>query len=355
MLTYGKDMNKKRKILVTGGTGYIGSHTVIELLESGDYEPIIVDSCVRSTPQTIQRIKKITGVEVPHYRVDICDKEAFFSVLKQEKKVEGIIHFAAFKSVPESVEKPLEYYRNNLGSLENVLEATQRFSIPYLIFSSSCSIYGDVENLPVDETTPMGVPFCPYAHTKQIGEDMIRFFVNQHSDLKAILLRYFNPVGAHISGLNGELSPDKPNNLLPIITQNAIGKIEEMVVFGDDYDTRDGSCVRDYLHVTDIASAHVLALGYAAQHHAEPLCETFNLGSGNGITVFEMLQAFEKNTGVSLRYRIGKRRAGDIPAIYSNSEKARRLLNWQCRLGVSEIVESAWKWELELQKESKNH
>lgn len=348
-----KDMKNKRKIIVTGGTGYIGSHTVIELLENGGYEPVVIDSCVRSTPNTIQRIEKITGERVRHYRVDICDKSAFFSVLEQERDVEGIIHFAAFKSVPESVEKPLEYYRNNLGSLENVLEATQKFSIPNLIFSSSCSIYGDVENLPVDESTPMGVPFCPYAHTKQIGEEMIRFFTQQNPGLKAILLRYFNPVGAHISGLNGELSPDKPNNLMPIITQNAIGKIAEMVVFGDDYDTRDGSCIRDYLHVSDIASAHVLALEYAERHKQDNLCEVFNLGSGQGVTVFEMLNAFEKVTGVPLRYRIGARRPGDIPAIYSNSEKAHRLLNWQCRLGVSEIVESAWKWELELQKESK--
>lgn len=346
-------MENKKKILVTGGTGYIGSHTVIELLNSYDYQPIIVDSCIRSTSYTLQRIFQITNQHVPFYQIDICNKEDFYTIFEKEENIEGIIHFAAFKSVPESVEKPLLYYRNNLQSLENVLEATQRYAIPHLIFSSSCSIYGEVTHLPVDESTPMGQAFCPYAHTKQIGEEMIKFFTQQNQNLKAVLLRYFNPVGAHISGLNGELSPDKPNNLMPIITQNAIGKIKQMTVFGDDYNTRDGSCIRDYLHVSDIAHAHVLALKFASQQNQKSLCEVFNLGSGQGITVFEMLNAFEKITGKKLNYKIGPRRPGDIPAIYSNSEKAARLLNWRCQLGVNEIVESAWKWELQLQKESK--
>jgi len=333
------------KVLITGGTGYIGSHTIIEMIETGKFTPICVDSCERSTPETIDRIEKITGIRVPFYKLNICHKEGFFRIFEENKDIVGIIHFAAYKSVPESVEKPLEYYRNNLQSLENVLEACVKYHIPNLIFSSSCSIYGAVEKLPVNEDTLMGTPFCPYAHTKQIGEEMIKFFANINLQFNAVILRYFNPVGAHSSGLNGELSPDKPNNLMPIITQVGIGKMEQMTVYGTDYDTRDGSCIRDYIHVSDIADAHVKALEFILEKRNARNYEVFNLGSGNGVSVLEMIHAFEKITGVKLNYIIGERRPGDIPAIYSDSARAETLLNWQCKKTLVDMVESAWKWE----------
>jgi len=341
---------KMTKIMVTGGTGYIGSHTIIELLKQGYPEVISVDNCIRSTPETVDRIEAITGKKIKNYRIDICDKELFFNIFKEEPNITGIIHFAALKSVPESVEKPLMYYQNNLRSLENILEACEKFKIPNLIFSSSCSIYGEVKQLPVEENTPQGVPFCPYAHTKQIGEEMIRFFTDIHPEINAILLRYFNPVGSDMSGLNGELSPDKPNNLMPIISQVGIGKLPELIVFGTDYETRDGSCIRDYVHVTDIANAHIKALEYLLAGKNKNNCDVFNLGSGNGVTVLEMIKAFQENTGMSLPHKIGKRRQGDVPAIYSNSAKAEREFDWYCQYDLHDMIVSAWKWEQHLAK-----
>lgn len=333
------------KILVTGGCGYIGSHTIIELIESGRYDVISVDSCVRSTPETMDRVERITGVRVKNYRLDICDKEAFFKVFEENPEVEGIIHFAAYKAVGESVEKPLMYYRNNLGALANVLEACQRFKIPNLLFSSSCSVYGDVEHLPVSESTPIGKAMCPYAHTKQIGEEMIQSMAAPNPDTHSLILRYFNPVGAHMSGMNGELSPDKPNNLIPIIMRVASGKQPQMQVFGTDYDTRDGSCIRDYLHVSDIADAHVKAMDYLVEGRNQETCEVFNLGSGNGVSVLEMLNATEKVIGRKLNYMLGDRRPGDIPAIYGDCSRAKELLHWHCRFNVEDMIASAWKWE----------
>jgi len=333
------------KILVTGGTGYIGSHTIIELLETGLFEVVSVDSCERSTPQTIDRIGAITGIKIPHYTMNICYKDALFRIFEDHKDICGIIHFAAYKSVPESVEKPLEYYRNNLESLENVLAACERYNVPHLIFSSSCSIYGDVVQLPVNEATPVGISFCPYAHTKQIGEEMIRFFIHKKSNLQAVILRYFNPVGAHPSGLNGELSPDKPNNLMPIITQVGIGKMKQLTVFGTDYNTRDGSCIRDYIHVSDIANAHLKALQFLLEKRNSSNYEIFNLGSGSGVTVLEMIKSFEEVTGIKLNYVLGNRRAGDVPAIFSDSTRANKLLDWKCRYGIEDMVKSAWEWE----------
>lgn len=335
----------KKKILVTGGCGYIGSHTLIELIESGRYDVLCVDSCVRSTPETLDRVKNITGVEVKNYKVDICDKDAFFKVFEENDDIAGIIHFAAYKAVGESVEQPLMYYRNNLGALANVLEACQKYHIPHLLFSSSCSVYGDVKTLPVNEETPMGEAFCPYAHTKQIGEAMIRSMQVPNPGTTSLILRYFNPVGAHPSGMNGELSPDKPNNLIPIIMHVASGVLPQMTVFGTDYDTRDGSCIRDYLHVSDIADAHVKAMDYLVEHRNTDGCEVFNLGSGNGVTVLEMLDAAEKVVGHRLNYVLGDRRPGDIPAIYGDSSKAEQLLHWHCRYNVDDMIASAWKWE----------
>jgi len=341
------------KVLITGGTGYIGSHTIIEIIESGKFTPICVDSCERSTQETIDRIEKITGVRVPFYQRNICNRDAFFRIFEEHKDIIGIIHFAAYKSVPESIEKPLEYYRNNLQSLENVLEACIKYNINNLIFSSSCSIYGNVKQLPVNENTPMGTPSCPYAHTKQIGEDMIHFFTQIHPQLNAVILRYFNPVGAHYSGCNGELSPDKPNNLMPIITQVGIGKIKQMTVYGTDYKTRDGSCIRDYVHVSDIGDAHIKALEFLLHKNNTTNCELFNLGSGNGVSVLEMIHAFEKNTGVKLNYVLGTRRPGDIPAIYSDSTRAYEILGWQYKRTLIDMVESAWKWENKLSTDKK--
>ncbi len=337
-----------KKILVTGGMGYIGSHTIIELIKSGKYLPISVDSCIRSTAETAQRIEAITGHKIENYPFDICIKELFFKIFETHPDIQGIIHFAAFKSVPESVQQPLLYYRNNLGTLANVLEACSQFDIPYLIFSSSCSVYGDVIDLPVTENTPIGKAVSPYAHTKQIGEDMIRFYVDKEEKLKSAMLRYFNPVGADMSGKIGELSPDKPNNLVPIITQVGMGKIKELTVFGTDYKTKDGSCIRDYVHVSDIANAHVKALDFLAEDKENVNFEVFNLGSGAGVSVLEMIETFEKVTGIKLPYRIGERRKGDVPAIYSDSHKAFTKLHWECQHNLKEMLLSAWLWEQHL-------
>ena len=335
----------KQRIVVTGGCGYIGSHTIIAMIESGKYDVISVDSCVRSTQETMSRVEAITGVKVRNYQVDICDKSAFFKVFEENPDVTGIIHFAAYKAVGESVERPLMYYRNNLGTMTNVLEACEKFGVKHLLFSSSSAVYGDIEQLPVNEQTPMGVANCPYAHTKQICEGMIQSELVADKDLDALILRYFNPVGAHPSGLNGELSPDKPNNLIPVIMHVASGVLPQMTVFGTDYDTRDGSCIRDYLHVCDIADAHLLAMDYLVEARNKKRCEIFNLGSGKGLSVLEMLAAAEKVIGKKLNYVLGDRRPGDIPAIYSDSTRANTLLGWHCRYDVTAMMESAWKWE----------
>jgi UDP-glucose 4-epimerase len=335
----------KQKIMVTGGCGYLGSHTIIALIESGKYDVISVDSCVRSTPETMNRVEAITGVKVENYRVDVCDKDAFFQVFEKNPDVAGIIHFAAYKAVGESVEKPLMYYRNNLGTMMNVLEACEKFSVKQLLFSSSAAVYGDIEKLPVSEHTPLGVAACPYAHTKQICEGMIHSELVANQNLNALILRYFNPVGAHPTGLNGELSPDKPNNLIPVIMHVASGVLPQMTVFGTDYDTRDGSCIRDYLHVCDIADAHVKAMNYLVESRNTERCEIFNLGSGNGLSVLEMLSAAEKVIGKKLNYVLGDRRPGDIPAIYSDCTRANELLGWRCQYDVTDMMESAWKWE----------
>ena len=347
-----KNDEMKQKILVTGGCGYLGSHTIIALIESERYEVVSVDSCVRSTPDTMSRVEEITGVKVKNYQVDICDTEAFLQVFDENPDVVGIIHFAAFKAVGESVEKPLLYYRNNLGTMMNVLEACEKYHIKHLLFSSSAAVYGDIEKLPVNEQTPMGVANCPYAHTKQICEGMIQSELVANTDMNALILRYFNPVGAHPTGLNGELSPDTPNNLIPVIMHVASGVLPQMTVFGTDYDTRDGSCIRDYLHVCDIADAHVKAMDYLVEGKNTERCEIFNLGSGNGLSVLEMLSAAEKVIGKKLNYVLGDRRPGDIPAIYSDCTRANELLGWHCRYDVADMMGSAWKWEQHLMNDN---
>lgn len=337
------------KILVAGGNGYIGSHTLIQLIKSHSFEVVSIDNLSRSQLGTMDRIEKITGKKVMNYNMDLCDKNALFSVIEKEDKIDGIIHFAAFKSVPESIEKPYKYYKNNINSLTNLLDACEQFHIQHFIFSSSCSVYGKVATLPVTEETPIGKALSPYAHTKQIGEDIIQAYAHQHSDFKAIILRYFNPIGADMSGQNGEIASNEPHsNLMQIIMQTVRSGNKTLTVYGKDYDTRDGSCIRDYIHVTDIADAHVKAIEASTNGTISRPCEIFNLGTGQGITVLEILNAFEKITGKKLNYKIGPRRAGDLPAIYSDSKKAKQILGWECKYNVEDMILSAWKWEQEL-------
>ncbi|UTW67134.1 UDP-glucose 4-epimerase GalE [bacterium SCSIO 12643] len=333
------------KILVTGGAGYIGSHTIIELLNSG-YDILSVDNYSNSSESTYNRIKDITRTEILFEQLDLSnqlDTDVFF---EKHTDIDGIIHFAALKSVPDSVERPIEYYRNNNDSLLNVLEQVQKHSIKATIFSSSCSVYGNLrsDQLPVVETTSWNEAECPYANTKQMGEDFIRNF-SKICKQNFIALRYFNPVGAHISGLNGEMPSKVVNNLAPIITQAAAGLRDQLTVFGDDYNTRDGSCIRDYIHVSDIAKAHVKAIDLALSNRMENNFDVINLGSGNGITVFEAIQAFENTTGIKVPYQIGSRRPGDVEAIFSDCTKAESTLNWKCQYDINDMMKSAWKWQ----------
>lgn len=336
------------KILITGGAGYIGSHTIIEILENTNWEVISIDNFSNSTNDTFHRIEKITGKKIKNYTIDLKDKQATRNFFLENKNIQGIIHFAAYKSVPESVENPLIYYDNNINSLLNILSCQKEFGIPHLIFSSSCSVYGNINELPVTEQTSLSKPESPYAYTKQIGEQLVADFIEVNPTLKAISLRYFNPVGAHKSGLNGEFPLSKPNNLVPYITQTAIGKLEQLTVFGGDYNTNDGTCIRDYIHVSDIAAAHVLALQKLKADAHFPNYEIINLGTGVGVSVLEAIHAFEKVSHQKLNYKIGKRRAGDVAAIYANNDKAKKILNWQPKHNIDEMMLSAWKWEQQL-------
>ena len=335
-------MSKKGKVLVTGGCGYIGSHTIIDLLENG-FEVVSIDNLVRSKSLTIDRIEKITGTKIKNYVVDLCDFEATKAVFVAEPNIEGIIHFAALKSVPESVEKPLLYYKNNIESLVNLLQLANEFSIKSFVFSSSCSVYGNATDLPVTEQTPLTEAVSPYAHTKQIGEAIIKAQAKK-SNTKFILLRYFNPVGAHESGQIGEDTTDVITAVVPRITGTAIGKFPLFTVLGTDYPTRDGSCIRDYIHVMDIANAHTKALEYAAQEKNSEV-EIFNLGTGNGVTVLEAIQSFERVGGQKLNYKLGDRRAGDVVAIYADNQKAVTQLGWQIRRDLDTMMRTAWVWE----------
>lgn len=333
------------KILVTGGAGYIGSHTIIELLNSG-YDILSVDNYSNSSESTYNRIKDITGNGILFKELDLSNRLDTNVFFEKHTDIDGIIHFAALKSVPDSVERPIEYYRNNNDSLLNVLEQVQKHSIKATIFSSSCSVYGNLrsDQLPVVETTSWNEAECPYANTKQMGEDFIRNF-SKICKQNFIALRYFNPVGAHISGLNGEMPSKVVNNLAPIITQAAAGLRDQLTVFGDDYNTRDGSCIRDYIHVSDIAKAHVKAIDLALSNRMENNFDVINLGSGNGVTVFEAIQAFENTTGIKVPYQIGSRRPGDVEAIFSDCTKAESTLNWKCQYDINDMMKSAWKWQ----------
>jgi len=331
------------KILVTGGAGYIGSHTVVDLFNNG-YDVVTIDNHHNSYEASIDHIQKITGKRPEHYQLDLCDGQATAALFLKLSDVDAIIHFAALKAVGESTEKPLLYFENNMKSLINVVSGAQSAGIKNLIFSSSCTVYGQASELPVTEETEMKEAESPYGRTKQLGEYILKDLSN-YSDLDVISLRYFNPAGAHHSGLLGEAPKQKALNLVPVITETAAGKRKECVVFGDDYNTRDGSCIRDYIHVEDLASAHTSAVKYLLENRNNKSYEVFNLGIGDGVTVLEAIKAFEEVSNQKLNYRIGPRRPGDVIAIYSNYDKAKRLLGWEPTHGIKEIMNTAWHWE----------
>jgi len=334
------------KILVTGGCGYIGAHTIVDLIENG-FDVISADNNSRSNENILDAVKEIAGKVVKNYKVDLCIYDDTYAIFQENPDIVGIIHFAAYKAVGESVEKPLLYFENNLNSLINILKCADEFAVPHFVFSSSCTVYGNPDTIPVTEETPMKPAESAYGATKQMGEKIVSDAVNASKN-NAILLRYFNPVGAHPSTLMGELPMGKPQNLVPAITQTAIGKLPMMKVWGNDYDTKDGSCVRDYIHVCDIAHAHTLALNYLLEGRNQTNCDIFNLGTGDGLTVLEIINEFEKTSGVKLNYEIGSRRPGDVVAIYANNDKAKNLLGWNPQYSLQDMMETAWKWELKL-------
>lgn len=332
------------KILVTGGMGYIGSHTVVELLEEGK-EVVIIDNLSNSEREVLDGIKAITG-KTPHFEeMDLRDREEVFEVFKKHPDLEAIIHFAAFKAVGESVEKPLTYYENNLLSLIHLLEAMKLFEVPNMVFSSSCTVYGEPDSLPVDESAPIKKANSPYGNTKQICEEILQDTLASGGGLNAISLRYFNPIGAHPSAQIGELPIGIPNNLVPFLTQTAVGIREFLRVFGDDYNTPDGSAIRDYINVVDLARAHIVAINRLLEQKQKSAFEVFNLGTGKGSSVLEIIQAFEKSTGQKLNYLIVDRREGDVEQVYADTAYANNELGWKAERGLEETLLSAWNWE----------
>lgn len=338
----------KKIIIVTGGSGYIGSHTMLELLKDSSYYPVCIDNFSNSYPEVVDRIKNISGKKFDFHKTDICNKSELEKIFQHYEKVHGIIHFAAYKSVGESCENPEKYYHNNILGLVYLLEMVKKYKVDSFIFSSSCSVYGNAKELPVTESSPLSVPESPYAHSKLIGEQIITQYAKYFSGCNYILLRYFNPVGAHPSGELGEYPIQKPTNLFPVITQAASGLLR-FTIHGTDYPTEDGTCIRDYIHVCDIAKAHVLALNYSSQ---PGIPEIFNLGSGKGNSVLEIVEAFKKYCHLEIPYEKGPRRAGDVIKIYANNEKARKLLNWQCEYSLKDMVITAWKWQQNLNKKT---
>ncbi len=334
-------------ILVTGGCGYIGSHTIVDLIDNG-YDVISIDNNSRSNENILLGVEKITGRKIKNYKVDLCIYDDVHAVFQENPTIEGIIHFAAYKAVGESVEKPIMYFENNISSLINVLKCAQEMKIPNFVFSSSCTVYGNPDVMQVTEETPQKKAASPYGLTKQMGENIVENIVAK-CNTNAVLLRYFNPVGAHISNAIGELPLGKPQNLIPAITQTAIGKLPQMTVFGADYDTKDGSCIRDFIHVSDIAHAHTLSLQFLNERKDEKICEIFNLGTGDGYSVLEVIKTFETQNDVKLNYTVGQRREGDVIAIYANNDKAKKLLKWVPTLSIEDMVKTAWQWELSLQ------
>ena len=324
------------KILVTGGAGYIGSHTLVEL-SANKYKPVIVDNLCNTSVQNIKGVEKIIGKHIPFYNVDCTNKEALNDVFEQEKNIEGVIHFAAYKSVEESVREPEKYHSNNIGSLKVLLDLMKKHKLEDIIFSSSCTVYGSPDVLPVCESAPFKKAESPYAETKQLCEELLN-----NTDINVISLRYFNPIGSHESGLIGDYSSDNANNLIPIITEAALGIRDKIIIYGDDYDTKDGTCVRDYIHVVDLANAHVKALEYIRKNKGK---STFNIGTGNGISVRQAIKIFEKVNKIKLNYKIGPRRVGDIEKIYSDNRLSKEKLRWKTKKTIEDAMKSAWNWK----------
>ncbi len=340
------------KVLVTGGTGYIGSHTAIELIEAG-YDVIICDNLSNSEEKALDRIEHITGVRPQFYELDLTDHAGVYKMFSQLTDLSGVVHFAASKAVGESVQKPLLYYKNNVLSLIHVLESMHEFDIDNFVFSSSCTVYGQPDVLPVTEETPVVKPESPYGNTKKIAEEIVADTIAAGLLKKAVLLRYFNPIGAHKSGLIGEMPTGVPDNLVPYITQTAYGIREKLKVFGNDYDTRDGFCIRDYIHVTDLAQAHIVALERMMQDKNKKQCEYFNIGTGTGYTVMEAITAFEKVSGKKLNYEVVGRRQGDIEKIWADVTLSENELGWKAKLSLEEMMDSAWRWEQQYRSENK--
>lgn len=336
----------KSKVLVTGGTGYIGSHTVVELINAG-YEAVVVDDLSNSERFILDRIEQITGVKPTFYQFDLCDKDKVEELFALEKNIDAVIHFAAFKAVGESVKEPLKYFRNNNLSLINLLEVMDEKGVKNVVFSSSATVYGQPDILPATETTPFQKALSAYGSTKQMGEEILEK-VSAATNIHSVALRYFNPVGAHKSALIGELPVGVPNNLMPFVTQTGIGKRDMLTIFGNNYNTPDGTCIRDYIHVVDLAKAHVKACERLLQEKSEHKYEVFNLGTGKGTTVLEIVNAFEKVTGQKLNYRFGERREGDVEALYAETKLANEKLGWKAELGLDEMLSSAWAWEVKL-------
>lgn len=339
----------KKKILVAGGTGYIGSHTTVELQNAG-YEVVIIDDLSNSNIEVLDGIEKITGIRPEFIELDLKDKEGTREALKAHPGIEGIILFAASKAVGESVQQPLKYYRNNIVTLLNLLDLMPEFGIKGIVFSSSCTVYGQPDILPVTEDAPIKPATSPYGNTKQINEEIVRDTIHAGAPFKSILLRYFNPIGAHPTAEIGELPNGVPQNLIPYLTQTAMGIRKELSVFGDDYDTPDGSCIRDYINVVDLAKAHVIAMDRMLQNKSEENVEVFNLGTGRGVTVLELINAFEKGTGVKVPHKIVGRREGDIEKVWANPERANKVLGWTAKETLEDTLVSAWNWQKRLRE-----
>lgn len=339
------------KVLVTGGLGFIGSHTVVELQNSG-FEVVIIDDLSNSSIEILDRITKITGRKPEFEQIDLKEKSKVKEFFKNHSDIQGIIHFAASKAVGESVEKPLLYYENNLNTLIYLISELKKLKHSNFIFSSSCTVYGQADHLPITESEPVKAAESPYGNTKQIGEEIIQDVCNIDSNFQAISLRYFNPIGAHESALIGELPIGVPQNLVPYITQTAFGLRDQLSVFGNDYPTHDGTCIRDYIHVVDLAQAHVVALERLLKFKNKSNYEVFNLGTGKGSSVLEVISAFEKVSGQKLNFKFAERRAGDVTAAYANTDKANEVLGWKAQLSLNEAMSSAWEWQQALQKNS---
>ena len=339
----------KGKILVTGGTGYIGSHTVVELQAAG-YEVVIIDNLSNSNCEVLDGIEKISGIRPVFVEADCTDMAALTKLFDENPGINGIINFAASKAVGESVQKPLLYYRNNLVTLINLLELMPKYGTKGIVFSSSCTVYGEPDVNPVDETAPIKKATSPYGNTKQISEEIITDYITSGAPIKSILLRYFNPVGAHPSAEIGELPNGVPQNLIPFLTQTAIGIRKELSVFGNDYNTPDGSCIRDFINVVDLAKAHVKALERMLEDKSEEKLEVFNLGTGVGLSVLELINAFETSTGVKVPHKIVGRREGDIEKVWANPDRANNVLGWKATTSIEDTMRSAWNWQLRLRE-----